>query len=261
MSNNSHSKGKECEIVQLLQNEVCEGSDLLCQFYRQNAFDLAREEAWNAQAYLEARGIPLDIALCAGVGYVAAEAAQHFHEHLRSWEERLLFPLLNAEGDMVGLTGRLIREWQSCCDVADHQKRLHASGQAPWIKVGLPGWFWNPQYLPPSDPVILVDGPFDRLAILATGHFDAGEVIALARTVVRPEWLSKVQSVLFAVRNAHVSKDTYRQLRQHLAWHRISVDACQLPSNRRNWSECWRREGVNGLEVLYSSHALLAHGL
>lgn len=248
-------------MVQLLQQEVCESGDLLYQLYQQNAFDLAHEEAWNAQAYLEARGIPLEIALRTGVSYVASEAAQHLHEHIRPWKERLLFPLLNAEGDMVGLTGRLIRGWQSCCDVADHQRRLHASGQIPWMKVGLPGWFWNPHRLPPSDPVILVDGSFDRLAVLATGHFHDGEVIALVGTTVQPAWLSKVRSVLFAIRDAHASKDVYRQMKQHLAWHRISVGTCQLPSNRRNWSECWRREGANGLEALYSYHALLAQGI
>jgi hypothetical protein len=248
-------------MVQLLQQEVCESSDLLYQLYRQNAFDLAREEAWNAQAYLEARGIPLEIALRTGVGYIASQSARNLHEQLRPWEERLLFPLLNAEGDIVGLTGRLIRGWQSSGDVADHQRRLHASGQTPWMQVGLPGWFWNPHRLPPSDPVILVDGPFDRLAILATGHFQDGEVIALVGTTVQPAWLSKARSVLFAIKNAHVSKGTYRQMKQHFAWHRISVDTCQLPSNGSNWSECWRREGVNGLEALYSYHALLAHGL
>jgi hypothetical protein len=248
-------------MVQLLQHEVCEESDLLYHLYRQDAFDLAREEAWNAQAYLEARGIPLDIALRAGVGHIAPEAARNLHERLRSWEERLLFPLLNAEGDMVGLTGRLIRGWQGCRDVADHQRRLHASGQVPWMQVGLSGWFWNPHRLPPSDPVILVDDPFDRLAILATGHFDDGEIIALAGTTVQPAWLSRTRAVLFAIKNARVSKDTYRQMKQHLAWHRISVDTCHIPSNGRNWSECWRREGANGLEALYTSHALLVHGL
>jgi hypothetical protein len=247
--------------MQLLQHEACEGSDLLSQLYRQNAFDLACEEAWNAQAYLEARGIPLDIALRTGVRYVAARSARHLHEPLRSWEERVLFPLLNAEGNVVGLTGCLIRGWQSCRDVADHQRRLHVSRQTPWIQVGLPGWFWSPQHLPSSDPVILVDDPFDRLAVLATGHFHEGEIIALVGTAVHPAWLSKVRSVLFAIRNAHMGKDAYWQMKQRLAWHRISVGTCQPPSNRQTWNECWRREGVDGLEALYSYHALLAHGL
>jgi hypothetical protein len=99
--------------MQLLQHEACEGSDLLSQLYRQNAFDLACEEAWNAQAYLEARGIPLDIALRTGVRYVAARSARHLHEPLRSWEERVLFPLLNAEGNVVASfeDGRVVAMW------------------------------------------------------------------------------------------------------------------------------------------------------
>ena len=232
----------------------------LCELQAQGAFVLDRDAAWNGQAYLEARHIPLEIARRVGVAYVAPSDAHQHGEWIRPWADRLLFPLLTPGGE-IGFIGRLITEWQSCRDAAAHQARLRAKGQDPWRKTGLPGWFWDPQHLPSQDPVVMVDGPFDRLALLAEGHFEPGEVMALAGMTFHPAWLSQVRAILFALNQAQSSKEASERVKHHLAWNGgVRVEVCR-PLHGSNWSERWRREGDDGLELLYAHHALLAHGL
>ena len=105
-----------------------------------------------------------------------------------------------------------------------------------------------------------MDGPFDRLAVLAAGHFHPGEVIALGETAVPPNWLCQVRAVLLACAR-YSSTRARTPLTEQLAWNRIAVEICPLSSRDSHWSECWRREGIDGLEALYASHALLAHGI
>jgi hypothetical protein len=234
---------------------------LLSELQPQGALRLDCAAAWNAQAYLEARRIPLDIASRVGIAYIAPQAAHQHGTWLRPWEDRLLFPLITPNGE-VGFTGRLLTHWQSCGDVAAHQARLRAEGHDPWIKTGQPGWFWDPQHLPHSEPIVVVEGPFDRLAVLAAGGFEAGEVVALVGTPFQPAWLSHANAVLFALNRTQSSKEAIEQLQRQLAWNRsIRGDVCRVPTRGSNWSERWRREGDDGLELLYVDYALLAHGL
>ena len=52
-------------------------------------------------------------------------------------------------------------------------------GLEPWRKTGR-RVVLEPQHLPHSEPIVVVDGPFDRLAMLAAGGFEPGDVVALA---------------------------------------------------------------------------------
>ena|SRR5450755_4031275 len=257
-------KGKLMQTIQISvaeANQEQREDDQLHHLYRQHAFDLTCEEAWNAQAYLQARTLPLDGAHRVGVGYVAPGASQQYGEWMRRWEDRLLFPLLAPDGAWTGYAGRLIHGWQGCRDAAAHQKFLHGSGLEPWIKIGQAGWFWEPLCLSTTDPIIIVQGPFDRLAILATGDFQPEEVIALVGSTVQPTWLSKVSAVLFALGSERDGKDASKRTRQHLAWRHVPVEVCRMTSHGGTWSERWHRYGADGLEALYAHHALLAHGL
>jgi len=233
---------------------------LLSALQAQGALHLDHGTAWNAQAYLEARHIPLEIAHRVGVAYVAPETVDQYGEWLRPWEDRLLFPLITPGGE-IGFTGRLLTHWQSCRDAAAHQARLRVEGHEPWRKTGVPGWFWDSHHLPHSEPVVVVDGPFDRLAVLAAGGFEPGDVVALVGQSFQPAWLSGVRAVLFALNRSQSSKEAVEQLKQQLAWNGdIRGDVCHTRGGN-NWSECWRREGDDGLEILYGLHARLTHGL
>ena len=256
----SHKK-KPCVVREA--QVLCEPSTLerqqLTQLQAQGVLGLDRAAAWNGQAYLEARHIPLEVAHRTGVTYVAPEAAQEYGEWIRPWEDHLLFPLLTPDGE-VSFIGPLITRWQCCRDAAAHQARLRAEKREPWRKTGR-GWFWDPSHLPPQDPVVLVDGPFDRLALLAAGDFEPGEVVALAGMPFQSAWLAQVRAILFALNQPQHGKEVSERVKHQLAWNGgVRVEMCR-PTRGNNWSERWRREGDGGLELLYVHHALLTHCL
>jgi hypothetical protein len=253
MSISSHSKKQQ------LHEKPPEEWQLLSALQAQGALDLDRDTAWNGQAYLEARHLPLEIAHRAGVAYIAPETVDQYGEWLRPWEDHLLFPLITPSGE-VGFLGRLITHWQCSRDAAAHQARLCAEKMEPWRKTGR-GWFWEPQHLPASEPIVVVDGPFDRLAVLAAGGFEPGEVVALAGKSFQPAWLTSASAALFALGQSSQSKEAGERFKQHLSWKDAQMDVCCLPARGSNWSERWRREGADGLELLYADHARLANGL
>ncbi|GHO59187.1 toprim domain-containing protein [Ktedonobacter robiniae] len=219
-------------------------------------------DSWQAQAYLEARHIPLEIAKAAGVGYLPEELAarQASGEHLlKRWVDRLLFPLNAPEGR--GYIGRSLWGWQTCLDENIHKSLLEdAAEDAPkrWIKTNPAGWFCEPP-VQWAEHVIIVEGPFDRLALLAAG-FDPHEVAAIVSTSLRVEWLpDHLKSVLLALDGDTASKEAVQRLQQQIRAGEIRAELCLPPLDGmgKDWSERWRRCGADGLEALYASFALL----
>jgi DNA primase len=98
--------------------------------------------------------------------------------------------------------------------------------------------------------------------VLAVGHFQANEIIALVGTALQPEWLSGVQKVLLALDDDQGGREASKRIEQQLRWHQVSVGVCSTPSeDGKDWSERWRRHGSSGLDGLYAYQALLAHNL
>jgi len=160
-------------------------SDLLCQAL----FDYHVADCWQAQAYLETRGIPAEIADQERLAYFAGELLPRYFPDqpaLARWSERLLFPLSSPTGR--GFAGRSLWHWQLHMDEAVHKALLDEPG-APrrWLKTNPAGWFCAPP-VEFGDRLILVEGPFDRLALLAAG-FASNEVVALVGTAFAPDWL------------------------------------------------------------------------
>jgi DNA primase len=243
-----------------------EERQLLSTLQAQGALRLDRDAAWNAQAYLEARHIPVEVAIATGVGYLEPGASTLYGHHMQRWEDRLIFPLAtphSAEPDLIeGFAGRLLWHWQCCPDETAHKRYLEEQDRKRWIKTNPAGWFWEARHMPTSSPVIVVEGPFDRLAILAAGHFQADELIALVGTALQPEWLSGAQKVLVALDDDQGGRDASKRIEQKLRWNQVRVEVCSPTSNdAKDWSECWRKHGSSGLEALYAYHALLAHDL
>jgi hypothetical protein len=144
-----------------------------------------------AQAYLEQRKIPLELAQATGVGYLPATipdtvlASSKPRRLLHRWTERLIFPLSSPSGK--GYIGRSVWGWKAGMDENIH-KALLEEEHAPkrWIKTNPAGWFgFDPEQHPSS--IILVEGAFDRLTLLAAG-FQATEVAALVGTAAQPSW-------------------------------------------------------------------------
>ncbi len=252
------SKTASAEVWQV--EECLALSDLQAQ----GALRLEREAAWNAQAYLEARHIPLAIARDAGVGYVEIGVSQG-NRRLQRWEDRLIIPLFAYDQPqrslIKGFAGQLLWQWQCCQDETAHTCWLEQQGRDPWIQTHPAGWFWEPQHLPVADPVVVVQGAFDRLAVLADSGFQSTEVIALVGTALQPEWLSHAPALLLAVGGDH--GEAIRRIEQQRAWKRMTVGTCQPPADGRGkaWNERWRQHASQGLEALYAYHALLAHDL
>lgn len=250
-----------------LQDWQAQECQLLHTLQAKGALRLDRDAAWNAQAYLEARHIPLEIAIKAGVGYLEPGASTLYGQRfLQRWEDRLIFPLsspASSQSDQAGgFAGRLLWLWQCCPDEIAHKRSLEQQDRKRWIKTNPAGWFWEPEWQSSVDPVIVVEGPFDRLALLATGDFHPEEVIALVGTALQPDWLSGIQRVLLALDDDQGGREASGRIQQSLVGKPIQVEACLTTSEGgKDWSERWRRLGSAGLDPLYACQALLAHDL
>ncbi len=238
---------------------------LLQHLYEQGAMRLARSEAWEAQAYLEARAIPVEIAIAAGVGYLETKAAVTYGEKLlERWEDRLLFPLLTFDQQQrqtaTGFAGRLLSAWQSCADEQAHKHLLTQRGLKRWLKTFPAGWFWSvPLTSVRIHPLIIVEGPFDRLSLLAAG-FDATEVAALVGTGLgMPLPTQYLSAVLLALDSDPGGEEAAARLHEQLETQHLPCERC-FPSlvGGKDWNERWRRYGADGLDALYAHQALIA---
>jgi DNA primase len=156
------------------------------------ALPLMREalaSSWRAQRYLDERSIPLASASAAGVGYLSRSVweqispleAQHL---LKRWVGRILFPLASPYGQ--GCIGRTLLKWEPGMDENTHKALLDRPGTPRrWIKTNPAGWFGGDALKHSEGPLILVEGGFDRLALLSAG-MPAESVLALVGTAARP---------------------------------------------------------------------------
>jgi len=224
-----------------------------------------------AQRYLDERGIPLPIASASGVSYlsraiweqVSEPAAQHL---LRRWIGRILFPLHSPFG--LGFIGRTLLKWEPGIDENAH-KALLDRPDAPrrWIKTNPAGWFGIDALHHVEGPLILVEGGFDRLALLAAG-IPAASVIALVGTAARPSWLlwlaPRVKDVVLALDADHGGEEAMARLAGEFRQAGLVVSLCSPPHDRwgKDWSERWRRLGPQSLWPLYEALARQqsAHG-
>jgi DNA primase len=213
-----------------------------------------------AQRYLDERGIPLATAGVAGIGYlsravweqISPSEAQHL---LKRWIGRILFPLASPYGQ--GFIGRTLLRWEPGMDENTHKALLEGPG-APrrWIKSNPAGWFGGDALKHSEGPLILVEGGFDRLALLSAG-MPAESVLALVGTAARPSWLRwlapQLQSVVLALDADHGGKEAMERLAGEFQQAGLVVSLCPPPRDRygKDWSERWRRIGPQSLWPLY----------
>jgi DNA primase len=221
-----------------------------------------------AQRYLDERGIPLLSAGAAGVGYlsravweqISPPAAQHL---LKRWIGRILFPLASPYGQ--GYIGRTLLRWEPGMDENAHKALLERPG-APrrWIKTNPAGWFGYDAHPHVEGPPILVEGGFDRLALLAAG-IPAASVIALVGTAARPAWLLRVApqvtGVVLALDADNGGEQAMKRLADEFRQAGLCVSLCPPPHDRwgKDWNERWRRLGPQSIWPLYD--ALARHPL
>ena len=202
-----------------------------------------------AQAYLEQRKIPLELALATGVGYLPVGipdtviASSEQQRLLHRWTERLIFPLSSPSGK--GYIGRSLWGWKADMDENAH-KALLEQEHAPkrWIKTNPAGWFgYNPGQL--GERLILVEGAFDRLTLLAAG-LRATDVVALVGTAAQTSWFpAQVKTIILALDADEGGTDAMRRLAERLERVGYHVSLCPPVRDKwgKDWNERWQRIG------------------
>ncbi len=216
-----------------------------------------------AQAYINERGIPPAIAHAARIGYVSHSAWERAPVSaeplllLKRWIGRIVFPLGSPDGG--GFIGRTLLRWEPGMDENTHKTLLDRPG-APrrWVKTNPAGWFGFDAPGRLADWIVLVEGGFDRLALLAAG-FPATTVIALVGTAARPAWLARsapqVKDVVLALDADLGGKTAMERLADEFRQAGLSVTLCPPPHDRwgKDWSERWRRLGPQSMWPLYEA--------
>ncbi len=217
----------------------------------------------HAQGYLNERGIPLAIAHAARIGYVSRSAWERAPVSaeqlllLQRWIGRIVFPLGSPDGG--GFIGRTLLRWEPGMDENTHKALLDRPG-APrrWIKTNPAGWFGFDVPGQLTERVVLVEGGFDRLALLAAG-FPATTVIALVGTAARPAWLVRsapqVKGVLLALDADLGGKTAMERLVGEFRQAGLPVALCPPPHDQwgKDWSERWRRLGPQSMWPLFEA--------
>jgi DNA primase len=213
-----------------------------------------------AQAYLEQRKIPFELAVAIGVGFLSptlldSSASTEQKGILHRWAERLIFPLSSPAGK--GYIGRSLWGWKAGMDENAH-KALLEQDHAPkrWIKTNPAGWFgYAPEQL--TERLILVEGAFDRLTLLAAG-FRASDVIALAGTAAQTSWFpAQVQAIILALDADEGGTDAMRRLAERLerAGYRVNLCPPVRDTWGKDWNERWQRIGSQSVWSLYEAYA------
>jgi DNA primase len=217
-----------------------------------------------AQRYLDERGIPLSTALASSTGYFSRAVWEQLSEpaaqrRLKRWIGRILFPLHSPFGQ--GFIGRTLLRWEPGMDENTHKALLEQPG-APrrWIKTNPAGWFGADRLHHSDGPIILVEGGFDRLALLSAG-IPAESVIALVGTAARPAWLRwlapQVTHVVLALDADCSGEEAMARLAGEMWQAGLAVSLYPPPHDcwGKDWSERWRRLGPQSVWPLYEALA------
>src|SRR6266536_77701 len=204
-------------------------------------------------AYLSFRAIPQDLAKREGCLYLPvpkdAEAREKLGSELLPWCGRLIVPTRSPQGH--GYVGRCLRGWKLDMTEADHKTLLEAHKIPRYMTTG-GGWAWQEHSRTQTGTVILVEGVFDRLALLAAG-LPAEEVIAVGSDSGNPDWLPlSVKSVVaaFDADTAGPGRKATAQFLTKLKLGGVRVVECLPPGDDlgKDASERWRRAGYDGIE-------------
>ena len=174
-------------------------------------------------------------------------------ELLRRWVDRMLFPLNSPFGR--GYIGRSLWHWQPGMNETIHKALLERPGSPKrWIKTNPAGWFGMEFELLP-DTIMLVEGAFDRLTLLAAG-LPAPQIVALVGTAVQVEWLpAQVKTVVLALDGDDGGKEASSRLADQLAQAGLRVQVC--PSGQttwgKDWNELWQHLGQQSLAPVFEA--------
>ncbi len=209
-----------------------------------------------ARMYLHERGIPLRVALATGVGYLPSmllngPAMRKQRGLLRRWADRMIFPLNSPDG--VGYIGRSLWHWQPGMNETTHKAVLERPGSPKrWIKTNPAGWF-GVGFEQVSNTVLLVEGAFDRLTLLAAG-FQQADIVALVGTAAPVDWFpTQVKTVVLALDGDDGGKEASSRLADQLTQVGLHVQLCPLSQDTwgKDWNERWQRLGQRSVAPVF----------
>jgi Toprim-like len=196
------------------------------------------------RAYLAGRGIPYEVAVAAGVGYIPADA--RLSGRLARWRDRLMFPLGSPAG--AGFAGRLLTGWQPAMDEDAHKQLLDARGAHRWLKT-YPAGFFGYDHLTSAEAV-LAEGTIDSLALQASGLLPDTPIVALVGTACRPDLLPRgLRAAVIALDGDPEGVKRSATLARDLSLEGIQVVEATPPDDGqgKDWSARWRISGHAGL--------------
>ncbi len=145
-------------------------------------------------------------------------------------------------------------------DETTHKALLERRGSPKrWIKTNPAGWFGS-NCEQGTDTLLLVEGAFDRLTLLAAG-FSPAAIVALVGTALPLDWLPfEVKRVVLALDGDAGGKEASSRLCEQLKQAGISVQVCSLPPDEwgKDWNERWRHLGRQSIAPLFEVFSLAA---
>lgn len=210
-----------------------------------------------ARLYLHERGIPLEVAQAARVGYLPATLlnepqVRKQRRVLQRWVDRMIFPLCSPDGQ--GYIGRSLWRWQPGMKEATHRALLERSASPKrWIKTNPAGWFGPDGG--GAETMLLVEGAFDRLTLLAVG-LPPTAIVALVGTALPLDWLpAGVKTVVLALDGDMGGREASHRLSEHLLQTGMHVQVCSLPQDTwgKDWNERWQRLGQRGIAPVFKA--------
>lgn len=213
------------------------------------------------QAYLQERHIAPQLAHDMGLAYLTqdlwecADLSLQQRARLKRWVGRLLFPLSSPDG--WGCIGRSLWYWEPGMDENLHKVVLERRNMRRWLKTNPAGWFC-PHPAQYAQTVILVEGGFDRLALVAAG-IPANQVIALVGTAARPAWIlmyaPQVKRIMLALDADSGGQEATDRLIQklHEAGLLVQRIVASPDGEGKDWSERYRRTGRAGVWPLLAA--------
>jgi DNA primase len=123
-----------------------------------------------------------------------------------------------------------------------------------WIKTNPAGWFGlDGEQL--ADTIMLVEGAFDRLTLLAAG-LPPSAIIALVGTALPIDWLPiEVKMVVLALDGDEGGKEASSRLTDQLIQAGIHVQLCSLAQDPwgKDWNERWQRLGQRSVAPVFDA--------
>jgi hypothetical protein len=214
-----------------------------------------------ALSYLVARGLKPEILDIADMGYIP-DVSLTKTGIPEKWRDRLVVPLTLPNGQ-GGYVGRALWGWEQGQDEHAHKLILDAYDDEctkqdkrnlhrRWEKtVGIAGWY-GPSADDLADTIFIVEGSFDRLALLTSG-IAPNEVIAAIGTAIPADWIPPhVERVILALDGDGPGQKRASELEQQLKVMGIAIVIATAPDDGlgKDASERYRMAGNDGIEYL-----------